>query len=249
MRVSRRITTNYLNQTMFADSVYRKTDSVARLGIDTGNYGGYSDNDSPVGQTNGGYGNAPQIGLPRTGQFIVPNGVMVTGILENEINTKASMNNDRFRMTVQSPYEFRGAVIDGYISGVGRSGRITGRSNVTFNFERITLRDGRVYDFAGNLAAIRDQNGKDIKVDTEGQAKGDSQTKEAAKRGGIGAGLGAVIGAIAGGGKGAVIGAVIGGSAGAGSVVIQGRDDLQLGKGSTISVVSSSPIRGNTRSN
>ncbi len=249
MRVLRRITTSYLNQTVFAESVYNKTDQVARLGIDTGNYGnngGYSDNDSNNG--NPGYGNyPPTTSTPRTGRFIVPNGTAITGVLENDINTKASQNNDRFRLTVQSPNEFRGATIEGYISGVGRSGRVSGRSNITFNFERITLRNGEVYDFAGNLSSIRDQNGKEVKVDTEGTAKGDSQTKESVKRGGIGAGIGAVIGAIAGGVKGAVIGAVIGGGAGAGSVVLQGRDDIQLMKGSTISVVASSPIRADNQ--
>ena len=50
-------------------------------------------------------------------------------------------------MTVQSPMEFRGAVIEGHVSGVGRSGRVSGRSNVTFNFDTITLRDGKTYDF------------------------------------------------------------------------------------------------------
>ena len=144
-------------------------------------------------------------------------------------------------MTVQSPDEFRGATIEGYISGVGRSGKVTGRSNVTLNFERITLRNGQTYDFAGYLQSVKDATGKEVKVDTEGTAKGESQTKETAKRGGIGAGIGAVIGAIAGGVKGAAIGAMIGGGAGAGSVAIQGNGDLQLGKGSSITVQSSSP--------
>jgi len=250
MRVLRRITTSYLNQTVFAESVYNKTDQVARLGIDTGNYGnngGYSDNDA--NNPNPGYGNyPPTTSTPRTGRFVVPNGTSITGILENDINTKVSQNNDRFRMTVQSPNEFRGATVEGYISGVGRSGRVSGRSNITFNFERITLRNGEVYDFAGSLSSIRDQNGKDVKVDTEGTAKGDSQTKESVKRGGIGAGIGAVIGAIAGGLKGAAIGAVIGGGAGAGSVVLQGRDDIQLMKGSAITVVASSPIQRDNQS-
>ena len=93
------------------------------------------------------------------------------------------------------------------------------------------------------MQAVKDQNGKVVKVDTEGTAKGDSQTKETAKRGGLGAGLGAIIGAIAGGGKGAVIGAIIGGGAGAGSVVVQGRDDIQLLKGSTITIQATSPVR------
>ena len=248
LKVSRRITTEYLDQTVFAESIYNKTDTVARLGIDNGggnnnSNGQYSDNDQSGNTNNGG---APTAVPGRTGEFIVPNGMVLTGILENEINTKVSQNNDRFRLTVQSPNEFRGAVIEGYVTGVGRSGKVTGRSNVTFNFEKITLRDGKTYDFGANLQSIKDVNGKPVKIDTEGTAKGGSQTKESVKRGGLGAGLGALIGAIAGGAKGAVIGAVIGGGAGAGSVAIQGRDDLQLQKGSTLTVQSSSPIRGNS---
>lgn len=251
LKVSRRITTDYLDQTVFAESVYNKTDTVARLGIDNGrnnagnnnSSGGYSDNDQTGNGTNAPYGNPPTTSTGRIGEFVVPNGSIVTGILENEINTKVSQNNDRFRLTVQSPNEFRGAVIDGYITGVGRSGKVTGRSNVTFNFEKITLRDGKSYDFGGNLQSVKDTNGKTVKIDSEGTAKGGSQSKESVKRGGIGAGLGALIGAIAGGAKGAVIGAVIGGGAGAGSVAIQGREDLQLQKGSTMTIQSSSPIR------
>lgn len=246
LKVTRRITTDYLRETIFADSVYNKTDAVAQLGIENDPSanspdGTFSSNDP--NDANGTYGNSPSVGTQRIGEFIVPNGSVIAGILENEIDTKVSQNNDRFRLTVQSPDEFRGAIIEGYISGVGRSGQISGRSNVTFNFQKITLRDGKAYDFAGSVQGIKDTFGKDVKVDTEGTAKGDSQTKESVKRGGIGAGIGALIGAIAGGGKGAVIGAIIGGGAGAGSVAIQGRDDIQLHKGSVMTVVSSSPIR------
>ncbi len=251
LKVSRRITTDYLDQTVFAESVYNKTDTIARLGIDNGrnnagnnnSNGGYSDNDQTGNGTNTGNGNPPTTSTGRVGEFVVPNGSIITGILENEINTKVSQNNDRFRLTVQSPNEFRGAVIDGYITGVGRSGKVTGRSNVTFNFEKITLRDGKTYDFGGNLQSIKDTNGKTVKIDSEGTAKGGSQSKESVKRGGLGAGLGALIGLIAGGAKGAAVGAIIGAGAGAGSVAIQGRDDLQLQKGSTMTIQSSSPIR------
>jgi hypothetical protein len=133
--------------------------------------------------------------------------------------------------------------VEGYISGINRSGKVSGRSQITFNFERITLRNGQTYEFAGFLQSVTDQNGKTVKIDTEGTAKGDSQTKETVKRGGIGAGLGAIIGAIAGGGKGAAIGAIIGGGAGAGSVIVQGKDDLELKKGSMITVTASAPNR------
>ncbi|HVF31012.1 MAG TPA: hypothetical protein VNA22_08580 [Pyrinomonadaceae bacterium] len=240
MKVTRRITTTYLRESVFAESFYNKTEPNAGLGIDrnTGS-GGYSTSD-PNDRGNTG-ASGPTIGSGRTGEFLVPAGTVVSGLLESTIDTKVTQNYDRFRLTVQSPDEYRGAVIEGYLTGVGRSGQISGRSNVTFNFETITLRSGERYDFAGYLQTIKDQYGKEVRVDTEGTAKGGSQTRETAKRGGIGAGLGAIIGAIAGGGKGAAIGAIIGGGAGAGSVIVQGRDDLQLMKGSMITIQSTSP--------
>lgn len=242
LKVTRRLTTDYLRETVFAESFYQQTDSVARLGIDNGDDNtAYSSNDP--GDNSRPNSPDPTFSLPRLGKFIVPNGTVITGTLENDVDTKVSQNNDRFKMKVQSPGEFRGAIVEGYISGIGRSGQVSGRSNITFNFERITLANGEAYDFAGSIRSVKDQNGKEVKVDAEGTAKGDSQTKETAKRSGIGAGIGAVIGAIAGGGKGAVLGAIIGGGAGAGSVAITGRDDLRLMQGSTISVESSSPIR------
>ncbi len=243
LKVTRRITTDYLTETVFAESVYNKTESFAGLGIDRNSGGTYADNSGDYSSNDANDANSanPTISQGRTGDFAVPNGTIITGLLESSIDTKITQNNDRFKLTVQSPMEFRGATIEGYVTGVGRSGQVSGRSNVTFNFETITLRNGQRYDFAGYLQSVKDHNGKEIRVDAEGTAKSDSQTKETAKRGGIGAGLGAIIGAIAGGGKGAAIGAIIGGSAGAGSVIVQGREDVELMKGSTITVQSTSP--------
>lgn len=257
MKVTRRITTDYLSQTVFAESVYNKTDSVAQLGIKGGSTvatsypnGGYSDNDNSGAVSNGGIGvgssnnsGRPSTVTSRPGNYTVPNGISITGILDNEINTKVSQNNDRFKMTVQSPDEFRGATVEGYVSNIQRSGTVNGEPKITFNFEKITLRNGQTYDFAGNLQSVQSLNGKNVTVDNEGTVKGESQTKQTAKRGGIGAGIGAVIGAIAGGAKGAAIGAVIGAGGGAGTVAIQGKGDIQLQQGSTITVVSSSPVR------
>jgi hypothetical protein len=250
MKVTRRITTDYLRQTVFAESFYNKTDAVARLDLSTNpntNYPTTTDDNNDTYSSND-PNDTPNTNYPattnaRTGNFLVPNGTVVTGVLENLITTKVSQNNDRFKMTVQSPDEYRGATIEGYISGVNRSGKVSGRSRITFNFEKITLRNGETYEFAGYLQGVTDPSGKAVKIDTEGTVKGDSQTKETVKRGGIGAGLGALIGAIAGGGKGAAIGAIIGGGAGAGSVVLQGKDDLELQKGSIITVTASSPNR------
>jgi hypothetical protein len=239
LRVTRRITTDYLRQTVFAESIYEKTDSTARLETNPNyNNGDYSSNDAPDNRTS-----YPTVGQKRTGDFIVPNGTIITAILEKDIDTQASQNNDRFELVVQAPNQYRGAIIEGYISGVNRSGKISGSSKVTFNFERIRLSNGQNYQFAGFLQSVTDENGEQVKVDTEGTAKGDSQTKETVKRGGIGAGVGAIIGAIAGGAKGAAIGAIIGGGAGAGSVVLQGKEDLKLRAGSSVTVQASAPNR------
>ncbi|MGI8554974.1 MAG: hypothetical protein ACR2LT_01255 [Pyrinomonadaceae bacterium] len=249
LKVTRRITTDYLNQTVFAESVYNKTDSTARLDIynnqnnQNGNYptANYPNGNGNYPNGNSPNGNSPVVRNGRSGQFIVPNGTILTGRLENDISTKYSQNNDRFRMTVTAPNQYQGAVVEGYISGINRSGKVSGRSQLTFNFETIRLTNGNTYDFSGFLQSVTGTDGNTIQVDTEGVAKGDNQTTTTATRGAIGAGLGAIIGAIAGGGKGAAIGAIIGGGAGAGSVYVQGKDDLELKSGSSVTVQSSAP--------
>jgi hypothetical protein len=180
LKVTRRITTDYLAETVFAESVYNKTDDTAGLGIVPGidsnsnDSADYSDNDS--NRRPSGTGNSP-VGQSRVGEFIVPSGTIVSGFLETSIDTKVTQNNDRFKLTVQSPDQFRGATIEGFVTGVGRSGRVSGRSNLTLNFETITLRNGEHYDFAGYLQSMKDHAGKTIKVDPEGTVRGGSQTK------------------------------------------------------------------------
>src|SRR5207253_10984447 len=138
----------------------------------------------------------------------------------------------RFTMTVRSPGAYEGAMIEGYVSQVNRSGRLTGNPEMSLNFERIRLRDGRSYEFTGFIENVRTPDGEDVRVNSEGVVRESSgQTQRTVTRGGIGAAVGALIGALAGGGKGAAIGAAVGASAGAGSVFIQGRDDLDLTSG------------------
>lgn len=229
LRVGRNVSMQDGELTMFANSRYERVDSLARFESE------YDDYRPNAGVTR------PTPSRPAPTNFIVADGTYVTAILESDIVTGVSQDNDRFRLTVRAPQEYRGAVIEGYISGITRSGNVTGRPQVTFNFDTIRLRDGREYGFAGILVSVTDHEGNTVKIDTEGAAKGESQGRQAAKRGAIGAGIGAVIGGIIGGGKGAAIGAAIGGSGGAGSVVMEGKEDLKLLKGSSISVQASAP--------
>lgn len=255
LKVTRRVTTDYLSETVFAESFYTKTDSVAQLDIfDGGNNGSTSTSNTnyptnyptntggnnPNTKTTG--RNAPTATYNPNGQYVVPNGEIITASLNNMISTKVSQNNDRFRATVTGPNQFRGAVIEGYITGIDRSGRNpVGKTKLTLNFETIRLTNGETYDFAGFLQSVTDTRGKQVKVDEEGViTKG--QTKETLKRAGIGAGAGAILGAIIGGAKGAVIGATIGAGGGAGSVAVQNAGDVELESGTAISVQASSPI-------
>jgi outer membrane lipoprotein SlyB len=91
----------------------------------------------------------------------------------------------------------------------------------------------------GFIEDIRTPDGETARVDREGTVDTeDSQTRKTVERGAIGAPLGAIIGAVAGGGKGAAIGAVIGAGAGAGSVIVGGRDRLDLPRGTEVTITS-----------
>jgi hypothetical protein len=70
-------------------------------------------------------------------------------VLNNDISTDKAHDGERFTLTVRQPYQFEGATIEGYVSNVQRSGRVTGRSQMTLNFDTIRLRDGRSHRFAG----------------------------------------------------------------------------------------------------
>jgi hypothetical protein len=224
--VTRTLYTDRVNQAVTVRTYYDRTADVAELNIyDTnreGNVGG------PVA----------------TGNFVIPDGTEITGVLNNDLSTQNVQQNDRFTMTVRSPGEFEGATIEGYVTNVERSGRVSGRSQLTLDFDTIRLRNGQTYRFAGILESVRTPSGDVVRVDNEGAVRDSDQSKQTVTRTAIGTAVGALIGAIAGGGKGAAIGAIVGAGAGAGSVYIQGRNDLDLPAGTEVTVRASSPRAG-----
>ena len=223
--VTRQLFSDRFTQPVVVRSYYDKSSDVAQLNLYESNPE-YSTGDVATA----------------TGDFVVPNGMQLLGVLNQDLSTRNVQENDRFTMTVRSPGQFEGATIEGYVTGVDRAGRVTGRSQATLNFDTIRLRDGRTYRFAGILENVRTPNGDVVRVDTEGAVRDDdNQTNRTVTRTAIGTAVGALIGAIAGGGKGAAIGAVIGAGAGAGSVYVQGRTDLELPAGTEITVQATGP--------
>jgi len=120
-------------------------------------------------------------------------------------------------MTVRRPALYAGAIIEGRVLNPNRSDRITGRSEMTLNYETIRF-NNRTYRFAGMTQSVRPVSGQGVRIDNEGAIKDrDSQTKQTIGRTAIGAGVGAA------------------------SVYIQGRDDLNLTSGAEFTISASAP--------
>ncbi|MGE5814906.1 MAG: YMGG-like glycine zipper-containing protein [Acidobacteriota bacterium] len=176
------------------------------------------------------------------GDFVVPNGTRLVASLDNDLSTTTAREGDPFTMTIHSPSQYEGAVVQGFVSSATESGRLTGRAGMTLDLRSIRLRNGRSSQFDGVIEEIRTPDGETVRVDREGAVDTeDSQTRMTVERGAIGAALGAVIGAVVGGGSGAAIGAAIGAGAGAGSVLIGGRDRLDLPRGTEVTITSGDP--------
>jgi hypothetical protein len=225
LRITRRVYLENRNETVTVASVYDKIDQNVRW--DTTNY------PNTRGDAN-------------TNDFVVPNNTRLTAILDTPLSTKTAKDGDRFTMTVSSPSQYQGAIIEGRVIGE-KSGVVSGRANLSLNFETIRLRNGSTYRFAGIVEQVREPNGNTVSVNNEGTVRDNNQTTKTVTRAGIGAAIGAIIGAVAGGGSGAAIGAGIGAGAGAGSVILQGRDNLELPGGSEFTITATAP--GNTVNN
>jgi len=222
LKVTRRVYLEDTDDQITVSSVYDKVSNIAQWStVNTG------------GNNNTGTGNI--------NDFYIPNGVKLTAVLNSAVDTKVSQPGDRFTMEVTSPTQYRGAIIEGRIGSVASSGRVSGRANVSMEFDTIRLAGGQSYRFAGMIDSVTAVNGDNVSVNNEGTVRDSSQTTKTATRAGIGAILGAIIGAVAGGGQGAAIGAGVGAGAGAGSVLITGRDSIQLAQGSEFIITSSAP--------
>lgn len=242
LRVTRRLDNDRLSQPITVESVYDRTSDVAQWDV-------YRDTRNNVGSypNTGNYPNNNPNGRNVRSEYFVPDGMTLVARLNNDLVTSKARSGDRFTMSVVSPSEYEGATIEGSVGNVDRGGRVTGRSEMALNLDRITLRNGQSYRFEGTLESARSTNGDTIRVGSEGSVRESSQTNRTVKRSAIGTAIGAIIGGIAGGGSGAAIGAVVGAGAGAGSVYVQGRNDLELMSGSELTIRSSAPRTNNDR--
>ena len=198
----------------------------------------YQRNNPPPQQT----GPPQDDNRPRTTttSLSIPGGTSMQIRLTSTIDTKNNRSGDRFEAVVVSPDMYRDAIIEGHIGNINRSGRVTGRTELSLVFDRIRLQDGRDAELNASLEKIIESETVK-KVDEEGNVQSGSRSKDSQVRGGVGAAAGAIIGGIIGGAKGAVLGAVIGGAGGVGTVYVEGDKDLVLEPGTEMIIRTERP--------
>lgn len=162
----------------------------------------------------------------------VPVGTDLKIRMNDTISSKTASVGDKFTATVLDPNKYSEAKVYGHVASIFKSGKVNGKTTMNLAFDSIETTDGLKGTLHGYVSKVYGQESG--KADDEGGIESGSRTKQAIKRGGIGAAAGAIIGGIAGGGKGAAIGLIIGGAGGAGSLAIQGSKELKIESGTEL---------------
>jgi hypothetical protein len=190
-------------------------------------------------------GSTRTTGTARTqgGSVTIPANTEMRVELLTNLSTEVSQKGDRFQARVIEPQEYEGAMIEGVVSRVKRSGRVRGSSELQLSFEQISL-NGRWSSFEAQVVEVVSRGGTGVgDVDEEGGVHGGGSTRDDVTKIGTGAAIGAIIGAIAGGGKGAAIGAAIGGAVGTGGAISSRGSDIRLPAGQELRIRTSNTTR------
>ena len=180
--------------------------------------------------------------------FTVPADTVIRVRMDSQMSSRSARVGDRFSATVTEPVYGGesglevvpvGSKIWGRVTSVKQAGRRS-PGNISVSFYQIATPSRATYPINGSLSSLQ---ADDVNADNEGTVAGKSNRKRDAVFIGGGAATGAIIGAIAGGGKGAAIGAIVGAAGGAGSVYVQGREDIELLSGTELTIRASAPNR------
>jgi hypothetical protein len=179
-------------------------------------------------------------------EVLIPANTKVSLQLLSPISTGASKKGDKFSCKVLTPMEFAGAVVEGHVRSVKRSGKADKESKLDLAFDTVTLTDGRTGNFSGTVVEVFDVvNVKDQGLaDNEGTIRSKSTTvKTSIKRAAVGALIGALVGGAVAGGQGAAVGAAIGASVGVTTTLAMKGADLEFKTGTEFTVVIDGPSR------
>ncbi len=161
------------------------------------------------------------------GDTLLPSQVVVTGTLEQTINSKSAQVGDPFVLDTVPPYpaddpRYQGARVYGHIANVVRASA-NHKGRVDLVFDRITLADGTTASLTGQVLSL------DVKQGGNSSARGL---------------VGAVVGQIIGNYIGKHIGTDIGGAVGAiGGAIYAGNmgTNVSIGQGTTVAMKTTQP--------
>lgn len=180
----------------------------------------------------------------------IPRGAHVLLRMMNSVSTKTAQVGDYIYLRTATPIVADGRVLvpsDSYVQGVvsrvKRSGRVSGRAELAIRLETLTLAGGRTLKFAPRLTSV-DAGAIGQKVDAQENTVQQSPERERdAARIAILAGTGATVGGLADESwSGAGIGAGVGSAVGLATVLLTRGHEVELRQGSTLDVTIERPL-------
>jgi len=159
--------------------------------------------------------------------------------LLSPISTATNKKGDKFSCKVITPMQYAGAIVEGHIRSLKRSGKAGKESKIDLAFDKITMPNGLSAEFAASVVEVFDNSdvASQGRADNEGTLSGRSiKLKTKVKRAVAGALIGGIIGGIVGGGQGAAVGAAIGATVGVTTTIAAKGPDLAFGPGTQFTV-------------
>jgi outer membrane lipoprotein SlyB len=182
-------------------------------------------------------------------ELLIPAKTKLSLQLLSPISTATSKKGDKFSCKILTPAEFAGAIAEGHVRSVKRSGKADKESKIDLAFDTLTLADGRFANFSATVIEVFDVvNAREQgRADNEGTIRNKSTTvKTSIKRAAVGALIGALVGGAVAGGQGAAVGAAIGASIGATTTLATKGADLEFRVGTEFTVETDGPSRRRT---
>jgi hypothetical protein len=163
-----------------------------------------------------------------TGDTLLPSQTVISGTLEQTINSRTAQVGDPFVLDVQAPFpaddnRYQGSKVYGHVATVSRAGGMK-KGGVNLAFDRLTLMDGTTAALQGQL----------LSFDAQGN-KANSTAKTI---------VGGVVGQILGNYVGKHIGTDVGGAVGAIGGAIYAANtgqNITVGQGSTVALKTTAP--------
>jgi hypothetical protein len=175
------------------------------------------------------------VGFTQTKPPEIKNETFIAKVL-TPLSASQNKKGDKFTLQVMEPAGYKDAMIEAQVAKAKAAGKVKGKSELLFSFDRLVLKDGTAIPIVADLNEVTNSKGIG-NVDEEGRVIGKSSAKKDAARTAILGGLGAAIGAAAGGAAGAAAGAAIGAAVGLTISFSTRGEDIQFSPGSQFKLV------------